>query len=622
MKLRKDRLVVTALLSLLAFVLADAYVACLSTFPSPWLGYATDALYALPSFLVAGGMASCFEAAALAAGLVAACGIWMVWAYSLAREGNYRNGEEHGSARWGTRKEGQRFRDAKHPDNNVIFTEHFGMAVKRETFDLNLDRNRNVLVIGGSGSGKSRYYVLPNIMQTNTSFFITDPKGTMLPDTGNLLATSGYQIRCFNTIDFSKSMHYNPIAYVHTQADVYTFVDCLIKNTTPEGESSNDPFWEKSERMLYMALIGYLVFHCPVRDRNIPGLMTLLTLAEAHEDDESYMSPLDLLFHEIESGMSYRKVGEDTYSFDEDMRGFSNGTDNGYAWVKTSEPTKPENDFSLNNYLSFKSGAAKTLKSIIISCNARLAPFTFDEMREMLRFDEMHLDTLGDPKQKTALFAIMKDTSDSFAFLFAIMMWQTMNVLCDKALAEYGGQLPTPVHFIFDEFANLGHLPEVEKTVAVVRSRNMSLSIILQSIAQLKREYKDDAQTIIDCCDTTLFLGSKSNETNKEISEMIGKETVSTLNINESRGANSSTTKNYGRSERDLIQAAEIGKLKRSQAILLIAGTNPLKDEKYKLEKHPRFEMVNREGASSKFRTPFDFNEYCARAPRDVVPMN
>lgn len=622
MRLRKDKLIFASVFSVVAFILVDVYTACLSTYPAPILAHISEAVYALPAFIAQRGAVFCFEPAALAAGLVAACGIWIVWAYSLMREGNYRNGEEHGSAHWGTIKEGQRFRDKEASDNNIIFTEHYAMAVSRKQFDLELDRNRNVLVIGGSGSGKSRYYVLPNLMQANTSFFVTDPKGTMLPDVGHMLEREKYRILSFNTIDFTKSMHYNPIAYVHTQADVYTFVDCLIKNTTPEGESSNDPFWEKSERMLYMALIGYLVFHCPEKDRNIPGLMTLLNLAEAHEDDESYMSPLDLLFHEIESGQSYQKVSDKAFSFDADVRGFANGTDTGYAWVKTGTPTKPENDFSLNNYTSFKSGAAKTLKSIIISCNARLAPFTFDEMREVLRYDEMHLDTLGDPGQKTALFAIMKDTSDSFAFLFAIMMWQTMNVLCDKALAEFGGQLPTPVHFIFDEFANLGHLPEVQKTVAVVRSRNMSLSIILQSIAQLKREYKDDAQTIIDCCDTTLFLGSKSNETNKEISEMIGKETVSTLNVNESRGANPSTTKNYGRSERDLIQAAEIGKLKRSQAILLIAGTNPLLDGKYRPETHSRYKYVDRHGEDAVFREKFDFEDYCARVRGSVMPMH
>ncbi len=251
-------------------------------------------------------------------------------------------------------------------------------------------------------------------------------------------------------------------------------------------------------------------------------------------------------------------------------------------------------DFALYNYKSFKSGAAKTLKSIIISCNVRLAPFSFDEMRELLSYDEMHLDTLGDPGQKTAIFAIMKDTADTFSFLFAIMMWQTMNELCDKALEVYGGELPTPVHFIFDEFANLGHLPDVEKMVAVVRSRNMSLSIILQSLAQLKKEYHDDAQTIIDCCDTTLFLGGKSNETNKEIAEMVGKETVATLDINESRGSQTSTTKNYGHSERDLIQAAEIGKLPRSKAIILIAGTDPLIDDKYVPEEHKRFKYVGK----------------------------
>lgn len=592
MRLRKDKLVATAILSALAFVVANAYVACLMTFPAPMLGHLTDAFYTLPEHLAAGGSSMFVEPAALAAGLVAACGIWMVWAYSLSREGNYRNGEEHGSARWSTVKEGQRFKDMDDPDNNIIFTESLGLALSREHFDMETDRNNSVLVVGGSGSGKSRFYVLPNLMQCNTSFFVTDPKGTMLPDTGAMLEGAGYRIAVFNTIDFKGSMHYNPLAYVRSQADVLMFVDCLIKNTTPEGENTSDPFWEKSERMLYMALIGYLVFHCPDADRTIPGFMTLLGLAEAREDDEAYLSPLDLLFREIETGKSYRKTGDAIAAFDEDVRGFSDGGDNGYEWVKVAEPVTAERDFSLGNYKSFKSGAGKTMKSIIISCNARLAPFTFDEMRELLSFDEMRLDTIGDPGQKSAVFAIMKDTADTFSFLFAIMMWQTMNELCDKALLVYGGRLPTPVHFVFDEFANLGHLPDVEKMVAVVRSRNMSISVILQSLSQLKREYKDDAQTIIDCCDTTLFLGGKSNETNKEIAEMIGKETVSTLNVNESRGANSSTTKNYGRAERDLIQAAEVGKLARSKAIVLIAGASPFLDNKFQPERHRRFREV------------------------------
>lgn len=594
MKLRKDRLIITLVLSAIAFLLADAYVACLLTYPQPTLAHINEALLATPGFLASGGFEFCLLPSSLCAGLVAACGIWMVWAYSLSREGNYRQGEEHGSARWGTIKQGRKFMDAAHPDNNVIFTKHLGMALSRKKFDIDYERNKSVLVIGGSGSGKSRFYVLPNLMQCNASFFTTDPKGTMLPDTGWMLEDAGYRVLSFNTVDFSMSKHFNPLAYVRTQSQVLMFVDCLIKNTTPKGESTSDPFWEKSERMLYMALIGYLVFHCPKKDCNIPGLMTLLSLAEAKEEDEGYMSPLDLLFTEIETGMAYKRTGGPVAGFDENVRGFANTSDNGYAWVSVGEAVSPEKDFALYNYKAFKSGAAKTLKSIIISCNARLAPFSFDEMRELLSYDEMHLDTLGDPGQKTAIFAIMKDTADTFSFLFAIMMWQTMNELCDKALLTYGGELPTPVHFIFDEFANLGHLPDVEKMVAVVRSRNMSLSIILQSLAQLKKEYQDDAQTIIDCCDTTLFLGGKSNETNKEIADMIGKETVATLNYNESRGAQSSTTRNYGHSERDLMQAAEVGKLLRSKAIVLIAGTDPLVDDKYEPEKHKRFKHVGR----------------------------
>lgn len=609
----RGKMVAAALLSVVAFVVADAYVGCLTTFPDPVISHLGDALAALPGFVVSGGTSSCASPAALASGTVAACGIWVVWAYSLMREGNFRNGEEHGSARWGTRAEGRRFLDDGDPDNNLIFTKHYGMAVSRSKFDLELDRNRNVLVIGGPGSGKTRYYVKPNLMQLNASYFVTDPKGTLLRETGGMFEQAGYSIKVFDTVDFSRSMHYNPVAYVRTQADVYQFVDCLIKNTTPKEAVSTDPFWEKSERMLYMALLGYLVFHCPAPDRSLTGLMTLLALAEAREDDEDYMSPLDLLFHEIETGMSYRQVSAGTGGFDEESRSFANGGASGYAWVRTGEPVGREGDFALDNYRSFKSGAAKTMKSIIISCNARLSPLTFQEVRCVIDRDEMGLDRLGDAGQRTVVFAIMRDTADSFAFLLAIMMWQALNLLCDAAISRYGGSLPTPVHFVFDEFANIGTLPEVEKAVAVVRSRNMSISVILQSIAQLKSRYHEDAQTIVDCCDTTLFLGGKSNETNKEISEMIGKETVATLNVNESRGVQASTTRNYGKGERDLVQASEVARLRRSEAIVLIAGANPLIDRKYDLEAHPRYAYVDPGHPGAAFDEPFDIREHLAK---------
>ena len=609
----RGKMVAAALLSVVAFVVADAYVGCLATFPDPVISDLGDALAALPGFAASGDTSSCTSPAALASGTVAACGVWVVWAYSLMREGNFRNGEEHGSARWGTRAEGRRFLDDDDPDNNLIFTKYYGMAVSRSKFDLELDRNRNVLVIGGPGSGKTRYYVKPNLMQLNASYFVTDPKGTLLRETGGMFEQAGYSIRVFDTVDFSRSMHYNPVAYVRTQADVYQFVDCLIKNTTPKEAVSTDPFWEKSERMLYMALLGYLVFHCPAPDRSLTGLMTLLALAEAREDDEGYMSPLDLLFHEIETGMSYRQVSAGTGGFDEESRSFANGGASGYAWVRTGEPVGREGDFALDNYRSFKSGAAKTMKSIIISCNARLSPLTFQEVRCVIDRDEMGLDRLGDAGQRTVVFAIMRDTADSFAFLLAIMMWQALNLLCDAAISRYGGSLPTPVHFVFDEFANIGTLPEVEKAVAVVRSRNMSISVILQSIAQLKSRYHEDAQTIVDCCDTTLFLGGKSNETNKEISEMIGKETVATLNVNESRGVQASTTRNYGKGERDLVQASEVARLRRSEAIVLIAGANPLIDRKYDLEAHPRYAYVDPGHPGAAFDGPFDIREHLAK---------
>ena len=568
---------------------------------------------------------------------------WLVWLRYVAFIGNYRTGEESGSARWGTKKEGVRFKDQKNHFNNLIFTANYGMALKRDKFDIELDRNLNVMVIGGSGSGKTRYYVKPNLMQLNTSYFVTDPKGTLLAETGAMFEKAGYSIRTFNTIEFGKSLHYNPLHYVKTDADILSFINCIISNTNGDGKPG-DPFWENAERLLYTALLALLRDWFPEKDFSIHGLLTLLDLAEAREDDENFKSALDLMFLQIEEGWKYVEQEGSPASSDaataERERGIV-GAESSAKWKKVPSRfvrnydgkrpgecggLSPSEDFALSNYKAFKVAAGKTLKSIIISCNVRLKPLAIREVRELLKYDEMELDTLGDEfvmrpgerpgeyvktgvkQQRSVIFGILSDTDKTFSFLFAILMWQAVDQLCRKALTAYGGKLPVPVHFIFDEFANIGRIPDFEETIAVTRSRNIGISCILQSMSQLESRYDKAAQTIVDCCDTTLFLGGKSNSTNKEIAEMIGKQTISQMTYNESSGQSPSASKGVQIQGRDLIDAAEIGKMSRKKAILLIAGTNPLMDDKYPLEKHPRYGEIDGD--------PFDFTEYRKRTAR------
>ena len=540
--------------------------------------------YSISEYLQAGGPILSTEPGPSAMGLAAACMVWVVWAYMLMRRGNYRTGEEHGSARWATPRDMRPLADAR-PDQNILLTRNVSLAMARPDHDPRYERNRNVCVVGGSGAGKTRGYVLPNLLQMNASYLVTDTKNTLLPVVGPALEREGYSIRTFNTVDFSLSMRYNPLRYVGSQKDILEIVECLIVNTTPKGRAAGDPFWENSERLLYTALIAYLVYHCPESDRTLPGLMTLLSLAEAREEDEGFMSPLDVLFRELETGTRcVRRAGSGG------ARGREvSGSAASVSWNEVADPLTPEQDFALSRYRAFKVAAGKTLKSIIISCNARLSALDSAEVKALLAADDMALDTLGDPGQRSAIFATMSDTNATFSFLFAMLMWQAANVLCERAIRDYAGELPTPVHLVLDEFANIERLPDIEKTIAVVRSRNIGISIVLQSLAQLKSRYEADAETILDCCDTLLFLGGKSNSTNEEIAKAVGKETVSTRTFNESRGTSSGTTSNYQTTERDLIQAAEVGKLDRRRAIVLIAGCDPVMDDKLRPEDHPRW---------------------------------
>lgn len=559
---------------------------------------------------------------------------WIIWSQYFAQFGTYRTGEDQGSATWGSEKEGERFKDLKNVDNNLVFTDKLGLALSREKFDMRVDRNLNVMVVGGSGSGKTRGYVKPNLLQLNSNYFVTDPKGTLPGETGHLFRDNDYQIKVFNTIDFKQSLKYNPLKYVKTDAEILSFVNCLIKNTTPEGSTSNDPFWENSEKLLYVSLIALLRDWFRPEDYSLSGLLTLLSMAEAKEDDESFNSPLDLMFMQIERGKKYQKISsphgmeDEPGNFSSDRR-VSTSRNSGGRWMPSKfkhnttgvMPAKvidsngnaglsADDDFALGNYKAFKTAAGKTLKSIIISCNVRLKPLAIQELRDLLKEDEMELDTLGDIDNKSVIFAVMSDTDNTFAFLFAIMMWQAINVLCNKALIDYGGRLPRPVHFICDEFAQL-FIPDIQQTIAVTRSRNIFMSLIVQSIAQLEAKYEKHAQTIVDCCDTTLFLGGKSNSTNEEITKMIGKQTIMQISTGQSHQTNGgSSNQNYQVQGRDLIDSAEIGKFDRSKAIVLIAGANPLQDYKYDPSNHHRYHYIDPGHEGADYKEKFDFMNY------------
>lgn len=626
----------TAILSIVAFYLGDRIGAYIVFGLDMQLGNQVmrglQALIANPLYLDLNMMPLLY-------GLILCAVVWLVWLRYVVFVGNYRTGEESGSAQWGSEKQGLAFKDQFDSANNLIFTKKYGLAIKKKKFDLETDRNLNVMVVGGSGSGKTRNYVKPNLMQLNANYFVTDPKGTLIGESGWLFTDNGYKVKSFNTIDFSKSQHYNPLAYVKTDADILSFVNCFIMNTNDPKKSGGDAFWENAERQLYTALIALLRDWFPKRDYSLDGLLTLLSLAEASENDEKYESPLDLLFKEIETGKAYRKnpayyakqrqkrqqaaknavlqrgvvglqseadVDEPEYTYQSSMMKRADG-------VRPAERggLSANEDFALSNYKKFKTAAGKTLKSILISCNVRLASCEISDVRELLRYDEMELDRLGDEDSKMVIFAILSDTDKTFSFLHAIMMWQAIDILCRRANIKYDGKLPRMVNFIFDEFANIGKLPDIEQTIAVTRSRNIAISIILQSMAQLDARYDKDAKTIIDCCDTTLFLGGKSNSTNKEIAEMIGDETIHQTTFGESHGQSPSGSKNMQIQGRKLIDPAEIGKMSRKDAILLIAGTDPLKDEKYPVESHPNYIYLD-PGSNKRclHDKPFDFKKY------------
>ena len=463
----------------------------------------------------------------------------------------YRHGMEYGSARWGTPKDIEPFQAPKFADN-IILTKTERLMMSNRPPDPKNARNKNVLVVGGSGSGKTRFWLKPNLLQCHSSYVVTDPKGTIVLECGQAMLKNGYKVKILNTINFKKSMHYNPFSYVHSEKDILKLVTTLMTNTKGEG-SGGDPFWEKSERLLLTALIAYLHYEAPVEEQNFATLLEMLNTMQVLEDDEEYQNPVDLLFEDLAK--------------------------------------KKPNSFAGRQYKLYKLAAGKTAKSILISCGARLAPFDIQELRDLTMYDELQLDTLGD--KKTALFLIMSDTDSTFNFLISMVYTQLFNLLCDKADDVYGGKLPIHVRCLIDECANIGQIPNLEKLVATIRSREISACLVLQAKSQLKAIYKDNADTIIGNMDSQIFLGGSEPGTLKDLSEMLGKETIDAFNTSDTRGNSPSYGTNYSKLGHELLSRDEIAVLDGGKCILQLRGVRPFLSDKYDLTQHPNYKLTS-----------------------------
>ena len=463
----------------------------------------------------------------------------------------YRHGMEYGSARWGTAKDIEPFMAPKFADN-IILTKTERLMMSNRPPDPKNARNKNVLVVGGSGSGKTRFWLKPNLLQCHSSYVVTDPKGSIVVECGNALLKNGYKVRILNTINFKKSMHYNPFAYVHSEKDILKLVTTLMTNTKGEG-SGGDPFWEKSERLLLTALIAYLHYEAPVEEQNFATLLEMLNTMQVLEDDEEYQNPVDLLFEELAK--------------------------------------KKPNSFAGRQYKLYKLAAGKTAKSILISCGARLAPFDIQELRDLTMYDELQLDTLGD--KKTALFLIMSDTDSTFNFLISMVYTQLFNLLCDKADDVYGGKLPVHVRCLIDECANIGQIPNLEKLVATIRSREISACLVLQARSQLKAIYKDNADTIVGNMDSQIFLGGSEPTTLKDLSEILGKETIDAFNTSDTRGNSPSYGTTFQKMGHELLSRDELAVLDGGKCILQLRGVRPFLSDKYDLTQHPNYKLTS-----------------------------
>lgn len=516
--------------------------------PEPWLLHLSEGLdLALQSW------APSFHPTDLLVGLAVGAGLWLAAYVKRRNAKKFRKGEEHGSARWGTRADIKPFID---PDfqNNVILSKTERLTMNDRPKPVKLARNKNVLVYGGSGSGKTRFFLKPNLMQCTsekypTSFVVTDPKGSVIVECGELLRRRGYRIKFFNTINFSKSMHYNPFAYIHSEKDILKLVNVLIANTTDKTKTGGDEFWTKAERMLYTALIAYLYYEAPKEEQNFGTLIDLLDSMQVHEDDEEATDPVDILFQELAK--------------------------------------KKPRHFAVRQYKKYKQAAGATAKSILISCASRLAPFDIQEVRDITAYDELELDTLGD--KKTALFLMMSDTDDTFNFLLAIAYTQLFNLLCDKAYNDYGGRLPVHVRCLVDEAANIGEIPKMEKLISVIRSRGISCALIYQTASQIKTTYKDAADTIIGNMDTEIFLGGKEQSTRENLSKDLGQETIDTYTTGESRGQSPSYSLNYQKAGHALMSRDELAVMDGGKCIVQVRGVRPFFSDKYDITKHPLY---------------------------------
>lgn len=508
-----------------------------------------------------------FRFSDLLGGLTGTALFLLYFNYRKANAKKFRKGEEYGSARWGNEKDIAPFIDPVY-ENNILLTKTERLTMNGRPKIPKYARNKNVIVIGGSGSGKTRFYLKPNLMQMpeKVSYVITDPKGTLLPECGKMLVKHGYQIRVLNTINFSKSMHYNPFQYIHSEKDILKLVNTIIENTKGEGEKAGEDFWVKAERLLYSALIGFIWYEAPEEEQNFTTILEFINASETKEDDENFQNAVDLLFEELEQ-------------------------------------ENPEH-FAVRQYQKYKLAAGKTAKSILISCGARLAPFDIKELRDLMRYDELQLDLIGD--RKTAFFVIISDTDTTFNFVVAMMYTQLFNLLCERADDVYHGRLPYHVRLLLDEFSNIGKIPMWDKLIATIRSREISASIILQSKSQLKTMYKDAAETIIGNCDSMLFLGGKEESTLKDISEMLGKETIDLYNTSDTRGNNRSYGLNYQKTGKALMSKDEIAVMDGDKCILQIRGVRPFLSDKFDITKHKRYKEL----ADYDTRNIFDIESY------------
>ena len=489
----------------------------------------------------------------------------------------FRQGKEYGSARWGNKKDIEPYMDEKF-QNNILLTQTERLTMNGRPSNPKYARNKNVLVIGGSGSGKTRFFVKPNLMQMHSSYCVTDPKGTIILECGKMLEDNGYEIKILNTINFKKSMKYNPFAYIRSEKDILKLVQTIIANTKGEGEKAGEDFWVKAEKLYYTALIGYIFYEAPREEKNFATLLDMIDASEVREDDETYMNPIDRLFEALEK----------------------------------KEPTH----FAVKQYKKYKLAAGKTAKSILISCGARLAPFDIQELRDLMQEDELELDTLGD--RKTALFVIISDTDDTFNFVVSIMYSQLFNLLCDKADDVYGGRLPVHVRCLLDEFANIGLIPKFEKLIATIRSREISASIILQAQSQLKAIYKDNADTIVGNCDSTLFLGGKEKTTLKELSETLGKETIDLYNTSETRSNQKSFGLNYQKTGKELMSQDEITVMDGSKCIFQLRGVRPFLSDKFDITKHKNYKLLE----DYDKKNLFDIESYMKRRGKAKLNKN